>query len=146
MKSFTGKLVLKFTAKVRSRADLERRCEKTAARAEHTIGCELWNFEQLVELPTVIPLGYYAVQLCTIGNPDQRQYAPPAEPEWKIVETMTKAKAAVRDYLERHDKIGGGNWGPESGRIWDHQGEIVACFTYNLRCWSPDGGREIKVK
>jgi hypothetical protein len=41
MKSFTGKLVLKFTAKVRSRADLDRRCKKIAARAEHTIGCEL---------------------------------------------------------------------------------------------------------
>ena len=56
MKGFTGKLVLKFTAKVRSRADLERRCEKIAARAEHTIGCELWDFLELVELPTVIPL------------------------------------------------------------------------------------------
>jgi hypothetical protein len=55
MKSFTGKFVLKFTAKVRSQADLERRCEKIAARAERTIGRELWDFEQLVELPTVIP-------------------------------------------------------------------------------------------
>lgn len=81
MKSFTGKLVLKFTAKVRSRGDLERCCEKIAARAEGTIGCELWEFEQLVELPTVIPLGYYAVQLCTVGNPDHGQYAPPTGPE-----------------------------------------------------------------
>ena len=145
MKGFTGKLVLKFTAKVRSRADLERRCEKIAARAEHTIGCELWDFLGLVELPTVIPLGYYAVQLCTVGNPDRGQHAPPAEPEWKIVDTMTEAKAAVRDYLARHNKIGAGNWGAESGRIWDHQGEIVARFTHNLRCWSPNGDQEFEV-
>ena len=111
MKSFTGKLVLQFTAKVRSKADLERRCEKIAARAEKFIGCERWDFTELVELPTVIPLGYYAVQLCSVGNPDRGQYAPPTEPEWKIVETMSAAKAAVRDYLERHDEIGGGSQG-----------------------------------
>ena len=147
MKSFTGKLVLKFTAKVRSKADLDRRCEKIAARAEETIGCELWDFAELVELPTMIPLGYYAVQLCTVGNPDRGQYAPPTEPESKIVETMTEAKAAVRDYLKRNagTVIGGSNWGPESGRVMDHQGEVVARFSYNLRCWSPDGGRELQV-
>jgi hypothetical protein len=145
MKCFTGKLTLKFTAKVRSRADLERRCGKIAARAEHIIGCELWDFVELVELPTVIPLGYYAVQLCTVGDPDRGQYAPPTEPEWKIVETMSEAKAGIRDYIERHDDICGGNWGPESGCVWDHQGEIVARFTYNLRCWSTDGVREIQI-
>ena len=146
MKGFTGKLVLKFTARVRSQADLERRCEKIAAQAEETIGCELWEFAELVLLPGPIPLGYYAVQLCTVGNPDHGQYAPPSDPEWKIVTTMTEAKAAVRDYLTRHDEIGGGNWGPESGRVWDHQGEVVARFSYNLRCWSPDDGREVLVR
>ncbi len=138
--------MLKFTANVRSQADLERRCEKIATRAEHTIGCELWDFAELVELPTVIPLGYYAVQLCTVGNPDRGQCGPLTEPEWKIVETMSEAKAAVHEYLQRHDEIGGGNWGPESGRVWDHQGEIVARFTYNLSCWSPDGVRRIQVR
>lgn len=149
MKSFTGKLVLKFTAKVRSCADLKRRCEKIAARAEDSIGCELWEIEQLVELPTVIPLGYYAVQLCTVGNPDRGQYAPPTEPEWKIVETMSEAKSAVRDYLQRNVGaiIGASNWGPESGRVWDHQGEIVACFSFDLRCrYTTYGGREEEVE
>ena len=94
----------------------------------------------------MIPLGYFAVHLCTVGNPDMGQYTPPTDPEWKIVETMTEAKAAVRDYLARNDDVGGGNWGSESGRVIDHQGEIVARFTYNLRCWTPDGGREIQVR
>ena len=140
MKGFTGKLVLKFTAKVRSRADLERRCERIATKAENSIGCELWDFEQLVELPGVIPIGHFAVELCTVGNPHHDQYAPPTEPEWVVVETMSQAKAAVRDYLQKYEsEIGGGNWGPGSGRVWDHQGEILARFSYNLRCWGADG-------
>lgn len=85
------------------------------------------------------------MQLCTVGNPDHGQIAPPTNPGWKVVETMTEAKAVVRDYPTRHYEIGGGNWGPESGRVWDHQGEVGARFSYNLCCWSPDAGRELRV-
>jgi len=145
MKRFTGKLVIKFTAKVQSREDLQLRCERIAARAGESIGCERWEVADWVEMPNVIPLGHYAVQLCTVGNPDWGQYAPVTDAEWKIVATMSEAKAAVGDYLERNDGISGGNWAPESGQVWDHQGKLVARFTYSLRCWSLDGDREIMV-
>jgi hypothetical protein len=86
------------------------------------------------------------VQLCTVGDPNRARAAPPAKAEWKVVETISEAKDAVRGYLERCGQIDEKNWGPQSGRIWDHQGEIVARFTYHLRCWSPDGIQEIQVR
>lgn len=74
-------------------------------------------------------------------NPDHCQTSPPVPPEWVVVETMSEAKAAVRDYLERHaDVIGGGNWGPDSGRVRDYQGEVVARFSFNLRYWAVPSG------
>ncbi len=148
MKGFTGKLVIQFTAKVRSLSDLDRRFRKVAGLAEREIGGESWEVPELRMLPGPIPLGYYGVQLCTAPNPDHGQTSPPAPPEWVVVETMTEARDAVQEYLRRYaDVIGGGNWGTDSGRIWDHQGEVVARFSFNLRCWSATyGGGECEVK
>lgn len=146
MKGYTGKLVIQFTAKVRSLRDLDRRIAKVMKLAEREIGAELWEVPELRSLPGPIPLGYYGVQLCTAPNPDHGQTTAPVPPECVVVETMSQAKAAVKDYLEHHaGLIGGGNWGTDSGRVWDHQGEVVACFSFNLRCWSADG-TEITVK
>lgn len=151
MKGYTGKLVIQFTAKVRSLRDLDRRIAKVMASAERQIGAELWEVPDLRALPGPIPLGYYGVQLCTAPNPDRGQTSSPVPPEWVVVETMSAAKAAVRDYLERHaGLIGGGNWGTDSGRVWDHQGEVVARFSFNLRCWAATSGEgngeELEVK
>ena len=149
MKGYTGKLVIPFTAKVRSLADLDRRLARIAVLAERLIGGDSWEVPDLRALPGPIPLGYYGVQLCTAPNPDHGETSPPVPPEWVVVETMPEAKAAMQDYLERHaDVIGGGNWGPDSGRVWDHQGEVVARFSFNLRCWaatSGEGERELKL-
>ena len=135
MKGYTGTLRLKFTARVRSRADLRRRCDKIAARLESLIGCESWSLEGFLELPGPIPLGYYGVQLCTVPIHHCGQTAPPTTSEWVVVETLTGAKNAVREYLKRHGKrVGASNWGPESGQVWDHQGEVVARFSFGLRC------------
>lgn len=148
MKGFTGKLVIQFTAKVRSLTDLDRRIGKVAALAERLIGGELWEVPELRALPGPIPLGYYGVQLCTVPNPDHGQTSPPVPPEWVVVETITEAREAVQEYLRLHcEIIGGGNWGTDSGRVWDHQGEVVARFSFNLRCWSATyGGGEAEVK
>ena len=141
MKGYTGKLVIQFTATVRSLRELDRRLAKVGAHATQLIGAEFWNVEPLIALPGPIPIGYYGVQLCTVGNPDHGQTSPPVPPEWVVVETMSEAKAAVRDYLERHaGLIRGGNWGTDSGRVWDHQGEVVARFSFNLRCWAATSG------
>ena len=76
-------------------------------------------------------------------NPDHGQTLAPVSPEWAVVETMSEAKAAVRTYLEENaDIIGAGNWGPNSGRVWDHQGEVVARFSFNLRCWEATSGED----
>jgi hypothetical protein len=141
MKGYTGKLVIQFTASVRSLRDLNRRLAKVAAHADQLIGAEFWALNPLIALPGPLPLGHYGMQLCTVGNPDKGQHSPPVPAEWVVVETMSEAKAAVRDYLERHaGLIGGGNWGTDSGRVWDHQGEVVARFSFNLRCWSATAG------
>lgn len=143
MKGYTGKLVIQFTAKVRSLRDLDRRIAKVMKVAEREIGGELWEVPELRALPGPIPLGYYGVELCTVGNPDHGQTLAPVSPEWAVVETMSEAKAAVRAYLEENvDLIGAGNWGPNSGRVWDHQGEVVARFSFNLRCWAVKSGEE----
>lgn len=102
---------------------------------------------ELRALPGPIALGYYGVQLCTVPNPDHGETSPPVPPEWVVVETMTEAKTAVRAYIDRHNEIGGGNWGSDSGRVWDHQGEVVARFSFNLRCWAATSGEgEYEVK
>jgi hypothetical protein len=141
MKGFTGKLVIQFTAKVRSVRDLDRRIAKVMSVAERHIGGEFWEVHDLRVLPGPIPFGYYGVELCTVGNPDHGQTSSPVPPEWVVVKTMSEAKAAVRAYLERNaGVIGGGNWGPDSGQVWDHQGEVVARFSFNLRCWAVTSG------
>lgn len=147
MKGYTGKLVIKFTAKVRSMAQLEKRCQALGTQAERTIGCEWWGLCELIELPGPIPLGYYGVQLCTVPNPALGQTEPPVPAEWVIVETLSAAKAAVRDYLTcRPELVGAANWSTDSGRVWDHQGEVVARFSYNLRCWMATSGEEVELR
>ena len=51
MKGFTGKLVIQFTAKVRSLRDLDRRIAKVMTAAERHIGGELWEVSDLRALP-----------------------------------------------------------------------------------------------
>jgi len=148
MKGYTGKLIIQFTANVRSLRDLDGRIAKVMAAAERQLGAELWEVLDLRALPGPIPLGYYGVQLCTAPNPNRGQTSPPVPPEWVVVETMSEAREAVQEYLRQHcDRIGPGNWTTDSGRVWDHQGEVVARFSFDLRCWfATYGGGESEVK
>ena len=68
MKGYTGKLMIQFTAKVRS-------------LAERLIGAEFWDVPDLRALPGPVPLGYYDVQLCTVPNPDHGETSLPVPPE-----------------------------------------------------------------
>lgn len=137
MNGFTGKLVIQFTANLSSFGAFDRRVGKVVALAEKLIGAEHWELEPFILIPGPIPLGHYGVNLCTVPNPDHGQTSSPVPPEWVVVETMSEAKAAVRDYLERNaGVIGGGNWGPASGQVWDHQGEVVEQFSFNLKTWT----------
>jgi len=148
MKGYTGKFVIQFTAKVRTLADLDRRMRRVFMLAEHEIGAELWEVPNLIALPGPVPLGYYGVQLCTAPNPQLGQSAPPVPPEWVVVETMSEAREVVQEYLRQHcEHVGPKNWTTESGRVWDHQGEVVARFSFDLRCWfATYGGGESEVK
>jgi hypothetical protein len=58
MKGYTGKLVIQFTATVRSLSALDRRIAKVMRVAEREIGGELWEVPELRALPGPIPLGY----------------------------------------------------------------------------------------
>jgi hypothetical protein len=147
MKGYTGNLVIQFTATVRSFPDFERRLRKVFTQAEREIGAELWEVPKLIALPGPIPLGYYGVQLCTAPNPLLGQTSPPVPPEWVVVETISEAREAVQDYLLQHcEQVGPGNWATDSGRVWDHQGEVVARFSFDLRCWfATYGGGESEV-
>lgn len=70
---------------------------------------------------------------------------PPSDPVFKIVKRLREARALCEEYKTEWD-LGGGNWGKESGIVRVTSGKIVARFSYNLRCWTPDGAWEIQVK
>jgi len=61
-----------------------------------------------------------------------------------IVLELAFSKAACEEYRNEWD-LGGGNWGKERGVVKNYEEKIVALFSYNLRCWSPEGDREIRV-
>lgn len=143
-KTYVGVLMLRFRATVKSKDDLSSLGKTLAPLFPPEISVEAWDVDQLVEIPPV-PLGCLGLQLCSVGNPDYGQYAPPSNPELKIVANLSAARKACEAYIKAWD-LGGGNWDKESGVVRDHSGSIVARFSYNLRCWSPDGGRELWVR
>ncbi|MEY4488301.1 MAG: hypothetical protein RIQ79_809 [Verrucomicrobiota bacterium] len=143
-KTYVGVLLIRFRATVKSKDDLAALGPAIAPLLHPEITVEAWDVDQLVEIPSV-PEGSLGLQLCSVGNPDYGQYAPPSNPEFKIVTDLSTARNACASYIEEWD-LGGGNWGKESGVVRDSSGTIVARFSYNLRCWSPDGVRELWVR
>lgn len=137
MNGYTGRLLIQFTAKVRSLREMDRRIARVMKVAEREVGAEHWEVEPFIIIPGPIPIGYYGVQLCTVPDADKGQTSPPVPPEWVVVETMSEANAAVRGYIDRHaGLIGDGNWAPASGQVWDHQGEVVEQFSFDLKTWT----------
>ena len=142
-KIYVGVLMIRFRAKVRSREDLISEGQKLAAVLPSEVSVEAWDVDQVVEVPP-IPIGYMGLQLCSVGNPDYGQFSPPSLPEFMIVKNLREARDLCEDYKTEWN-LGGGNWGNGSGVVRDTAGKIIALFSYNLRCWSPEGGQEIEV-
>lgn len=88
----------------------------------------------------VVPEGKLLLHLCTEGNPDHGQFAPVTEPEWHVVGSLAEAREKCRAYLDRYEGfIGGGNWGPRRGEVYNEMGNVAGRFSFNLRCSSPTG-------
>lgn len=139
MKTFTGSVVLRVSARVKSKRQFQRMCASALARITSEIVVASWNLDEIVYIPAVSK-GQFLLHLCTVGNPDHCQYAPVTTPSWHVVKSLGAAREKCRAYLEDNaDRIGGGNWGPQSGEVTDHVGAVVARFSYNLRCSSPTG-------
>ena len=143
-KTYVGVLMIRIRATVKSKEDLANLGQALAPLFPPEISVEAWDVDQLVEIPPV-PVGCLGLQLCSVGNPDYGQYSPPSNPEFKIVTDLSAARNACGAYIENWE-LGGGNWCKESGVVRDSTGALVARFSYNLRCWSPDGGRELWVR
>lgn len=73
--------------------------------------------------------------LCSVGNPDFGQYAPPSPRIIAEVASFEEASHQVRAYIAAHD-LGGGNWSRQSGILRD-RGKVVGCVSYNGRVWPP---------
>lgn len=76
------------------------------------------------------------VTLRAYGNPDYRQYTDIAD---KAVVRVTSLRDAVRvcmDYIAENE-LGGGNWGTQSGCVFDSAKRPVARVSYNGRVWEP---------
>ena len=73
----------------------------------------------------------FMVLLCASGNPDHAQFAPVASPELAYTATREALVAPTRAYIQRHN-LGAGNWGPDSGKVFDAiQNRVTHRITYN---------------
>ena len=73
----------------------------------------------------------FMVLLCAPGNPDHAQFAPVASPELAYTATREALVAPTRAYIQRHN-LGAGNWGPDSGKVFDAiQNRVTHRLTYN---------------
>ena len=73
----------------------------------------------------------FMVLLCAPGNPDHAQFAPVAIPELAYAATREALVAPTRAYIQRHN-LGAGNWGSDSGKVFDAtQGRVTHRITYN---------------
>ena len=73
----------------------------------------------------------FMVLLCAPGNPDHAQHAPVASPELAYAATREALVAPTRAYIQRHN-LGAGNWGPDSGKVFDAiQGRVTHRIAYN---------------
>ena len=77
----------------------------------------------------------FMVILAAPGNPDYAQYTWVAEPELGFGPSVESMVACVRTYIERHN-LGGGNWGLDSGKVYDaRQGRVNHRVAYNGTIW-----------
>ena len=73
----------------------------------------------------------FMVLLCASGNPDHAQFAPVASPELAYTATREALVAPTRAYIQRHN-LGAGNWGPDSGKVFDAlQSRVTHRIAYN---------------
>ena len=77
----------------------------------------------------------YMVVLAAPGNPDYRQYVPIAPPGlgfgWSIGDSVKSALAYIQEF-----ELGGGNWGLDSGKVYDaRQGRVTHRIAYNGTIW-----------
>ena len=77
----------------------------------------------------------FMVVLCAPGNPDYRQYAPIAPPGlgfgWSIGDSVASAQKYIAEF-----EIGGGNWGLDSGKVYDaRQGRVTHRIAFNGTVW-----------
>ena len=73
----------------------------------------------------------FMVLLCAPGNPDHAQFAPVASPELAYTATREALVEPTRAYIQRHN-LGAGNWGPDSGKVFDAiQNRVTHRLTYN---------------
>ena len=80
------------------------------------------------------------ITLRAYGNPDFRQYTDIAPKETVSVASLNEAVVVARRYIAHHN-LGGGNWGTQSGRVFDGKQQI-ASVSYSGRLWDM-GGNEI---
>jgi hypothetical protein len=80
--------MLRFRASVKSKEDLATHRQLIALLLPPGISVEAWDVDQLVEIPPV-PKGCLGLRLCSVGNPDYGQHAPPSDPEFRIVANLT---------------------------------------------------------
>lgn len=90
----------------------------------------------LQQLP-VSERGPFTVTCSAAPNPDfgQTRDTFKVATRFVIVDTLSDASRACRNYIERHD-LGGGNW--TGGEVKDREGTIVARVSYNGRIWTPE--------
>ena len=73
----------------------------------------------------------FMVLLCAPGNPDHAQFAPVAIPELAYAATREALVAPTRAYIQRHN-LGAGNWGRDSGKVFDAiQGRVTHRIAFN---------------
>jgi len=95
---------------------------------------------QLTEPPKIRRRqGVFTVKLCSVGNPDFRQYPerplPGVPSALTHVASLVEARDLCRHYIAYYE-LGGGNWnGGEVVRISD--GLVIGRFSYNGCLW-PD--------
>ena len=77
----------------------------------------------------------FMVVLAAPGNPDYRQYVSIAPPGlgfgWSIGDSVKSTLAYIQEF-----ELGGGNWGLDSGKVYDaRQGRVTHRIAYNGTIW-----------
>lgn len=73
----------------------------------------------------------FMVVLCAPGNPDYRQYAPIAPPGLGFGWGIEDSVASAQKYIEEFE-IGGGNWGMDSGKVYEARlGRVTHRIAFN---------------